>query len=143
MRKRRVSFDRGHGTGVDDAATAFLHVGDHRAGAEEDALHVDVHVEVPFLLGQVPKRSHAGDAGIVADDVQRAVLRLNGLEDALDLPIVRDVHFHGHVGRIFFVACEKRQRFLKRGFVDVGGYDDRAHPGQPFRDRDAGSRRMA
>ena len=67
----RLPVDR---TDVDDPApAAFLHARKGRLGEIETAAQIGPHHGVPVFVAHLQQRAVAGDAGIVDDDVDRAV----------------------------------------------------------------------
>ena len=60
-------------------------------GAVEDALGVDIHVEVPVRLGEIHERPHRADAGVVVPHVDRPQLGDDRVDRGIDLLPGRDI----------------------------------------------------
>ena len=63
---------------------------------QERAFEIDLHHEVPILLGHFKERSEAGDAGIANKDVDAAKSLDGHLDHPLNLRLLRDVG-HGYL----------------------------------------------
>ncbi|HMQ26209.1 MAG TPA: hypothetical protein PKA98_09495, partial [Acidimicrobiales bacterium] len=81
--------------GVEQVALA---PGDHRGEHGTGGVHVGHHVDVPDLLPALVGGLHAaggrGDAGVRAEQVDRAEAVLRHLDGTDDLGLDRDVHLH-------------------------------------------------
>ena len=93
---------------------------------EERALEIDVEHAVPVVGVDQVHGSAAGDARVVHDDVEAAVLGDDGVDQRADRR---------------FVAHVERAHAVSLG--DVGADDDRAFLGEPLGGREAEPRRRA
>ena len=108
--------------------TGRLEVGQERLGPVHHAPEVDVHEPFEVRVGHGLDRRAQRDAGVVDDEVDRAVVGHHLLGPGVDgVPI-------GHVevlgGDLVPVAPALRHRLRQPGIVDVGQGDVRAAPRQ-------------
>ena len=87
---------RARGNRDDRAAAAACHDGDRRAHAVEDALDVDVDDLAPGVgVGLAQMGDRLQDAGVADQDVEPSEGLDRGIHSGLDLPVARDVAWHG------------------------------------------------
>ena len=122
------------GGDVDDVALAPLaHPGDHGFDAEEDALRVDVHDEVPVFLGDVGDLLHRDHARVVDQDVDPAE-RLIALGDHL-LNLLAVGHVAGEARDRAAAARDFLGGLANAVAVDVGDHQVGALAEESFGDR--------
>jgi hypothetical protein len=122
----RLAFARGTRRNIDDAPAAiFQHDRDHGTRGMKDGTHVQVHHEVPLLVGSlVDLRSHGEAAGDVGNDVDGSVLGDHCFSHRIHRGLLEQVGLDDH--RLDTI----RQLFLHRFetlLVDV----DEHNPGSP------------
>jgi hypothetical protein len=79
---------------IDPAGTPLQHGRQHPLRDDHDAPQVHPHDPVPVLVGDVQEGRHAGDAGVVDEDVDRAEVLL----DLGDRPVGRGAVGHVQAG---------------------------------------------
>ena len=135
--------ERGDAGQVEDLAVRLLHEpGLSGFGHVEDALEVDVHHQVPVLLGHLEEQVVAGDAGVVDQHVDPAELVDHALHGGLGGGRVDDVaadaHRAGTVGEL-----EPAGSLLSGGLVEVEDRDGGALAREALRDAEADASRCS
>ena len=89
--------DRGDRAHVDDGALALLlHDRQHVLGGEEEALHVDVEHQMPFVLAELDRAAGRADADIVVEHVDAAPFGHAGVDHRLDVGVLRGIGLERH-----------------------------------------------
>ena len=122
---------------VDDASAAAVeHVHDRGFAHVEGAGEVDAQHFVPVVDAHLPDGTVDGDAGVVDEDVQAAVLVDDLLDDALAVVGVADVALVQGQGAA--VGLDRLAQFVGALLVGgVAGADDGAGGGEAVADRGA------
>jgi hypothetical protein len=99
------------------------------AGAVDDALHVDVDLQIAFLEALLLEIAIAGDAGVVEHDVEPAAAGLGEGGDGL-FPLfeVGDIEVDGDA----IARADFRQGGFQPGLVDIGQADEPTFAGEPL-----------
>lgn len=142
VREIRKAFLAGDRRDVDDPAAALrLQVRERRAAAEEGALRVHVHHDIPVALGQFGDRMNADHARAIHEDVEPAEFGERLRDHRVDLRGLRDVDLRDR-------RPPAERAYLARGGVErvveqVGQQDVGARAGKRQRNAAADAARAA
>ena len=138
--RARAADQPGHGRAVDDVA--FVAAGQHARHEGAQPVHhahqVDLQCPPPVVEAAFPYRlqqRRRRDAGVVAQQVHRAVLGISRVGQRLDAGGAGHVHRHGHGHRA--LRLQWCQRALQRRGRDVGQHQLHAGGGEARGQRQA------
>ena len=106
--------------------------------AEEDALNVDPVQALEVLRGRLLDCADVGDAGVVHEDVDPGMDRLDAVEDRSDVRRIRDVALKR--AAVSAVLRERLDRRAGLGLVEIEGDHVGTTPREDRRDRRSDAR---